>query len=317
VKDWIVAALLAASLAIAGCSPPPAEGWVELPSGADGTGEILRITGTVHKLDVEGGVFVIRDEEGTRYNPTNLPQAFRTNGIAVEIEARRRDDMVSIGMVGPLIELIRIRKHAEADATRPALTETAWRLEDLAGAGIVAEVQATLEFTDDGRIGGKGSCNSFGGPVRIGGDTIRVGPLAATQMACAESAAMDQEARYLAALQQAERFEIQPPYLYIYSAGQPQPLRFIAADDPVVAQLSAQADAWDKAIVRKDRAAIEANMAEDFRQIDGRGSVETKDSGRYQGEPFASHYRYIDIYARRGDDWKIVSVQITQIPEET
>lgn len=122
-----------------------------------------------------------------------------------------------------------------------------------------------------------------------------------------------------------------------------------------VAELTSQADRWDKAIVRKDRAAIEANMAEDFRQIDGAGNVETKTSfvsglvsadleidpysvedfdirlygdvallsgrtrmtGRYQGKPFASHYRYIDIYVRRGGEWKIVSVQITRIPAET
>ena len=126
-----------------------------------------------------------------------------------------------------------------------------------------------------------------------------------------------------------------------------------AADEPLVERLTAQADAWDKAIVRKDRAAIEANMADDFRQIDRAGNVETKKSfvdglmspdlqidpytveeldvrlygdtallsgrtrmtGRYQGKPFASHYRYIDIYVRQGDAWKIVSVQISPIPE--
>ena len=44
----------------------------------------------------------------------------------------------------------------------------------------------------------------------------------------------------------------------------------------VVAALTQQADAWDKAIVRKDRAAILANMADDFRSIDGAGTVETK-----------------------------------------
>lgn len=43
-----------------------------------------------------------------------------------------------------------------------------------------------------------------------------------------------------------------------------------------VAQLTRQADLWDAAIIRKDRAAIEANMAEDFRQIDGDGDLENK-----------------------------------------
>jgi len=46
----------------------------------------------------------------------------------------------------------------------------------------------------------------------------------------------------------------------------------------LVAELSAQAGRWDKAIMRKDRAAIEANMAEDLRQIDRAGNVETKSS---------------------------------------
>ncbi len=120
----------------------------------------------------------------------------------------------------------------------------------------------------------------------------------------------------------------------------------------LVAALTAQADRWDKAIVRKDRQAIESNMAEDFRQIDAQGNVETKASfvedlvspdlvidpytvedfevrlygevallsgrtrmtGRYQGKPFASHYRYIDIYVRRGGEWQIVSVQISRMP---
>jgi len=119
----------------------------------------------------------------------------------------------------------------------------------------------------------------------------------------------------------------------------------------IVAALTAQADAWDKAIVRKDRRAIEANMADDFRQIDGAGNVETKASfvadivspdlsidpytvedfdvrlygdvallcgrtrmtGTYQGKPFTSHYRYIDIYVKRDGAWKIVSVQISRI----
>jgi len=123
-------------------------------------------------------------------------------------------------------------------------------------------------------------------------------------------------------------------------------------DPQTVALLTQQADAWDKAIVRKDRAAIESNMAEDFRQIDSAGNVETKKSfvddlmspqlvidpyevleldvrlygdtallsgrtrmtGRYDGKPFASHYRYIDIYVKRGGRWQIVSVQISKIP---
>ena len=125
-----------------------------------------------------------------------------------------------------------------------------------------------------------------------------------------------------------------------------------SGDAATIAALTAQADAWDKAIVRKDRAAIEANMAEDFRQIDGYGNLETKASfiegilsdkltinpytvddfevrrygdvallsgrtrmtGHYDGKDFVSHYRYIDTYVRRDGTWKVVSVQITKMP---
>jgi len=118
-----------------------------------------------------------------------------------------------------------------------------------------------------------------------------------------------------------------------------------------IAQLRRQAHAWDEAIVRQDRAAIEANMAEDFRQIDADADIEDKRSfvdglmspklriqpyevedfeirlygetallsgrtrmqGNYDGKAFSSHYRYIDVYVRRGGRWQIVSVQITRL----
>ena len=122
-----------------------------------------------------------------------------------------------------------------------------------------------------------------------------------------------------------------------------------AADVKTLSQLS---DAWDKAIVAKNRKAIADNMAEDFRMIDGQGNVENKQqfvdgildakltidpytveefdvrllgdtallsgrtrmTGKHDGQPFESNYRYIDIYVRRDGVWKIVSVQITRLP---
>jgi len=42
-------------------------------------------------------------------------------------------------------------------------------------------------------------------------------------------------------------------------------------------------------------------------------SGHTRMTGRYQGQAFKSHYRYIDIYVRRDGAWKIVSVQITRM----
>jgi ketosteroid isomerase-like protein len=121
----------------------------------------------------------------------------------------------------------------------------------------------------------------------------------------------------------------------------------------LVDQLTRQADAWDKAIVRKDRDAIAVNMTDDFRQIDAAGGVENKASfledvlspklridpytvedfevrvygdvallsgrtrmtGAYDGKAFATHYRYIDVYVRKNGVWRVASVQITRVRE--
>lgn len=55
------------------------------------------------------------------------------------------------------------------------------------GVGTVpAEPVLTVTFLEDGSLGGFGGCNQFGGPYVIGGDTIGIGPLNATMMACGD-----------------------------------------------------------------------------------------------------------------------------------
>lgn len=130
---------------------------------------------------------------------------------------------------------------------------------------------------------------------------------------------------------------------------------FAAGPNADVAKLTKLSNDWDAAIVGKRESAIAGNMAEDFRIIDGYGNVDGKAAfvrdimdpklvidpytvedfevriygdtallsgrtymtGRHDGKPFSSNYRYIDIYVRREDAWKIVSVQITKFPPKT
>jgi heat shock protein HslJ len=113
-----------------------------------------------------------------------------------------------------------------AAAAAPTLVGTAWRLADLADTTAIPGVEATLEFPEAGRAAGRGSCNRFFGTVEISGESIRFGPLAATKMACLDAAANAQEAKYLAALQAAERFAFDGPALVVYSRGGRAPLRF-------------------------------------------------------------------------------------------
>ncbi len=105
------------------------------------------------------------------------------------------------------------------------LTGTVWRLADLGGGGVLDRVEATLEFPEEGKVVGKGSCNRFFGSVKIEGERISFGPLGSTRMACPE-AVSNQESKYLEALQSAERFTIDGSTLLIHSRGKEEPLRF-------------------------------------------------------------------------------------------
>jgi putative lipoprotein len=123
-----------------------------------------------------------------------------------------------------MVDLILTPVQGAGPASPPPLAG-AWRLEDLAGTGVIDDALATLEFTEPGRVSGRGSCNQFSGPVTVTGSAISFGPLVSTMMACAE-AVMNQETRYLKALQGADRFALEGPYLLIYAKGIEKPLRF-------------------------------------------------------------------------------------------
>jgi heat shock protein HslJ len=54
-------------------------------------------------------------------------------------------------------------------------------------AAVPPEPILTVTFGSDGSVSGFGGCNQFGGPYVSAGDTIGIGPLQATMMACGDS----------------------------------------------------------------------------------------------------------------------------------
>ena len=124
----------------------------------------------------------------------------------------------------PVFEIDSIRE-APTHAGVVNLTEGEWLLEDLAGSGVLDRVQATLAFPQPGKVAGSASCNRFFGPVQMHGESIKLGPLGSTRMACPE-AVMNQETKYLQALQAAESFEWRDPYLLLHCKDLEKPLRF-------------------------------------------------------------------------------------------
>jgi heat shock protein HslJ len=81
-----------------------------------------------------------------------------------------------------------------------------WLLVEQNGKPVAADPEQTL-VVDGTRVRGQGGCNSYFGALREGATPgeLAIGPIGATRMACEESV-MDQETRYLAALEHAAKF---------------------------------------------------------------------------------------------------------------
>lgn len=75
----------------------------------DGGDHDLRFDGTVTFVTIEGGAWVIEADDGTVYEPINLEEEYEEEGLRVRVWADRRDDLGSYLMVGPIIEIERIR----------------------------------------------------------------------------------------------------------------------------------------------------------------------------------------------------------------
>lgn len=67
----------------------------------------VRVTGTVVYVPLEGGFFGILGDNGVQYEPVNLPEEFRVDGLRVVFVAEHVEG-ASIFMWGELIRLIEI-----------------------------------------------------------------------------------------------------------------------------------------------------------------------------------------------------------------
>jgi heat shock protein HslJ len=83
-----------------------------------------------------------------------------------------------------------------------SFTESSAEVPALEGAGVM------IEFRTDGRAGGSGGCNSFGGEYTIQGSELTFGPLMSTKRACVDAGWMRQEQRFFQALHSARAFEL-------------------------------------------------------------------------------------------------------------
>lgn len=93
-------AVVSALFFVTSCTSPTAP---MVPGGA------IRVNGTVQYVTLEGGFWAIRGEDGVTYDPINgLDAQFQRNNLPVTLVGKVRNDMGSVHMVGPIVEVISI-----------------------------------------------------------------------------------------------------------------------------------------------------------------------------------------------------------------
>ena len=72
--------------------------------------DTFQISGTVVYKDIEGGFFAIDAEDGSKYDPINLPEAFRKDGLKVKATVRLEPEVMSAHMYGSVINILDIAR---------------------------------------------------------------------------------------------------------------------------------------------------------------------------------------------------------------
>ena len=104
---------------------------------------------------------------------------------------------------------------ARFDAVDQALEGTSWQVMSYNnGKGgvtsLIIGTEISANFGEDGQLTGNSGCNSYFAEYVADGDNIRIGTAGSTEMACLEpEGLMEQEQRYLAALETAAAYKIE------------------------------------------------------------------------------------------------------------
>ncbi|MGH9796478.1 MAG: META domain-containing protein [Candidatus Acidiferrales bacterium] len=99
------------------------------------------------------------------------------------------------------------------------ILDTYWKVSELGGAAPAgaAPREAHLRLLAEGnRATGSTGCNTFSGVFELEGESLRLGPLVSTRMACLDQSLARQEQEYLRALESADRVSLIDGHLSLY-----------------------------------------------------------------------------------------------------
>lgn len=172
-------------------------------------------------LKINGAKLLLSLDYGTREIEAKLPTPVRTDdtrtyqlpeqNLSIRISEYLCNDSMS-GMPYPSTVMLELedRRLTGCGGEPSDLFEGAeWTVHSLAGRPLPEKVSVTISFLDDDRVAGSSGCNRFMGGYELTGEGLSFGQIAGTRMACPEPQ-MQTEQRFLALLQDVNRFEITP-----------------------------------------------------------------------------------------------------------
>ena len=89
----------------------PSLGFWAITKSNESDDDIVSGTGKIVFLDFEGGFFGIIADDGGHYDPKNLPDEFKIDGLLIEFIAKILPGIPSIHMWGEIVELLYINYH--------------------------------------------------------------------------------------------------------------------------------------------------------------------------------------------------------------
>ncbi len=96
------------------CVEKFAKEFVSANSAAEkGEREEQMLSGTVRYLEIEGGFYGLVADDGTKYDPINLPAEYKKDGLRVKFAVLEKKGVMSFHMWGKIVEVVKIQKIVE------------------------------------------------------------------------------------------------------------------------------------------------------------------------------------------------------------
>ncbi len=174
------------------------------------------------RVELSDTALTFRGMDGETFTITPAPRAVTANGVetyastvagrpfTLTVTGALCSDTMT-GMPFPRTATVDIdgRKLAGCAGEPAALLDGDWRIEEIAGAAIVADSAPALSFDSKRSVSGNASCNRFFGQFALTGEGLRISDIGMSMMMC-EDPIFKQERALLTAFESVRGFRIGP-----------------------------------------------------------------------------------------------------------